>query len=372
MLQARKKLKIGLLFCLMFGYVMFSIAGTALAQTEYKIEAKTDRNKAVLGEQIVLTVTISSNTGTSADPVRPDFDGFDVAGTSVSNNIMVVNGTPRMDTQMVFALRPVKLGKLTIGEFVVNYTDNSGMARQAKTVPISIEVVEEEKKKEAEPPADQGAGTRGSRDDEKSQIVSDYMKITTAVIIVIFASIWVIAWQSSRREKMTAKKQKTAAAASGKLHIVDPAEAGSDARSYETKAGLSEKPLSRVDSRRAGTPADAPSAHIPSHDIAGVMKSMQKNLVEQSYKELFGEMARFIKLGLSARSGRNLMEMTTRELSDMIDKTGIPKNYANELSQMLELCDMVCYAKYEPARDEVDRAMNDLNRLKNLFERGAR
>lgn len=364
----KKYMKKIFMFCLAALCAATAFAAPAAAQTEYRIEAKTDSAKAVVGEQITLTVTISSNTGTSPDPVRPDFDGFDVAGTSVSNNIMVLNGVPKMDTRLTFVLRPVKTGKLTIGEFLINYTDDAGKARQVKTNPIQIEVADEEKKETAAArPAPSAGATRG-RDEEKNQIVSDYMKITTAVIVLIFASIWIIAWQSAKREKIAAIRQKKAAAASGKLQIDGALPDGPE------KHGPSQEKISPARGAAKAAGAVPAAAHAPNHarSASEIMAGMQKSLMNQSYKELFSEMARYIRQGLSARTGKDLMEMTTSELSSAVDGSGIQKNHAGDILGILELCDMVCYAKYEPPREEIDRAMASLEKLNNIFERGAR
>ncbi|HNY13389.1 MAG TPA: BatD family protein, partial [Candidatus Wallbacteria bacterium] len=205
-----------------WGLVLIFIMATGVfAEDEYRIKASTDRKSASVGDKIILTVTVSSNASISVQPSAPELKDFDVIGTSSSNRISIVNGAQAVEMSNIYVVRPLKAGKLVIGEFSLNYNDSKNISRSVKTIPITIEVTEaEEKKDDPAPTIEPQKNPKEPLAEDKNGIISNFMKVTFAVVIFIFASIWFIMWQSSRREIANDKKEKHAMAeASEKLHI---------------------------------------------------------------------------------------------------------------------------------------------------------
>ena len=140
-----------LFYSLFSGFVLILImSSSVLAEDEYGIKASTDRKTAAVGDRIILTVTVSSKNSTSVQPVAPELKNFDVMGTSSSNRISIVKGSQYVEMSNIYLLRPIKYGKLVIGEFTLNYNDSKNISRSIKTVPIMIDVPEQEGEKAAE------------------------------------------------------------------------------------------------------------------------------------------------------------------------------------------------------------------------------
>jgi len=90
--------------------------GAAQAQGPGPISATVDRTALSTGETLLLTVTVNSASILSApSPSLPDLHGFQVAGSSTSSQISIVNGDITSQVVHVYRLQPYETGDLVIG-----------------------------------------------------------------------------------------------------------------------------------------------------------------------------------------------------------------------------------------------------------------
>lgn len=106
----------------------------AIAGADFGVEATVDRNVVTLGRTLRLTITV---TGAS-DVERPDLsglDGFEVVGTSSSQNISMVNLKVTRSLSLIYTLAAVEEGEFTLGPFTVRAGGNIG-----ETEPVTVKV----------------------------------------------------------------------------------------------------------------------------------------------------------------------------------------------------------------------------------------
>lgn len=90
------------------GFVMCGPAASA------DISAMIDRSEVALGDQVVLTVTVSGEGQSLPQPSEPNTDGFQVADISNSNSFSFVNGRVSATRKTTYVLSPTKTGIFTI------------------------------------------------------------------------------------------------------------------------------------------------------------------------------------------------------------------------------------------------------------------
>jgi len=348
----KKGISYGLLLSLA---LIFLFSSAVLAEDEYRIKASADRKTAVVGDKIMLTVTVSANGSISVQPTAPELKDFDVMGTSSSNRISIVNGAQYVEMSNIYVLRPLRAGKIVIGEFTLNYNDSKNISRTVKTVPITIDVTEaEEKKDDPAPTIEPQKAAKEPPAEDKNGIISNFMKIASLAVIFIFASIWFIMWQSARRDLASEKKQNIAmSAASGKLHI-------------NLKAGHEDEDDAGVTAAEERPGAGAGKA--TAYDGAGALNRIEAYSRNGGFRDMYLEIPKFIKYEVGRIAGTNLMERTTAELCEKARGIEALSFKLNELVSMLDLCDMVNYARYSPGAEEISRTMTSLKEMNRIFK----
>lgn len=112
------------------------LAGAArLHAADFGVEASVDRNVVTLGRSMQLTITVFG----ASDVARPDLSGlkgFEVLGTSSSQNISMVNLKVTRSLSLVYTLAAIEEGQFTLGPFTVRAGDNIG-----ETEAITVNVV---------------------------------------------------------------------------------------------------------------------------------------------------------------------------------------------------------------------------------------
>lgn len=108
-------------------------AHRALAQGPSPITAEVDRTTLTTDEALNLTITVRTTTSEQVSPELPSFDGFDILGTSTSQQLVFESG--RLNSQMSysFRLRPNQVGTLSIPAIEVTIDGQSH-----ETEPIAI------------------------------------------------------------------------------------------------------------------------------------------------------------------------------------------------------------------------------------------
>lgn len=79
------------------------------------VTAELDRTTATTDDIVVLTVTVRSDDINPPVPEVPPFDGFEILGSGSSRQIEIVNGAVQSQAVYTYQLRPLRLGRLTIG-----------------------------------------------------------------------------------------------------------------------------------------------------------------------------------------------------------------------------------------------------------------
>ena len=113
--------------------LLLAMTTPALAQSP--VTAEVDRNRLSTSETVTLSITISARNAGS--PQMPILDGFQIASTSRSSQISIING--KMSTQAVYyyVLQPTQTGILTIPGVPVVVDQQTYL-----TQPITVEVTQ--------------------------------------------------------------------------------------------------------------------------------------------------------------------------------------------------------------------------------------
>ena len=93
----------------------------------------------------------------------------------------------------------------------------------------------------------------------------------------------------------------------------------------------------------------------PAHEVAleALAKLAQSDLLAAGQvKQYFSELSDILRQYIEQRFFIYAMEMTTSQLLDTMQKENIEAEYTNILQQILEVCDLVKFAKYIPEEEE--------------------
>lgn len=362
------------------GWYDFIPAAGASYAAEIKIKAAADKTNASLGEEIILTITVSSDgRGGNLEPKIPDFEGFQIQGTRTSSQISIINGIQSVQMSYIYSIYPVKKGKLTIGEFSIEYADASGKTVIAKTQPIIIEVSEEKKsepapdsaadaKTDAKPSADAGSG-------DNSEGLSGYLFVITIIIFLIFLSVWFIAWQSKRKAYLAEKIRNQMNMNSGKLQINNGASNAAGAAGTEKNPVFSFKKnefQSGADMKKDSEPVRSLDgrASKPAVSVDDIFNISMGSLKKGDYRAGCSECSRFFKIIFENMAGEKLTDLTTPEFIAKLELKRVNPATVSNLQSALEICDMVNYARYQPTESEIGYLRQEIEKTYNNFRRG--
>ncbi len=339
------------LFLVLFLLPALFVFEVPAAHGEYKIEASTDKLSVVEGESLTLTVTVASDASIAVQPKEPDFKDFQVDARRQFNKVSIINGVQRVEAGYNYSLRPLKIGKLTIGRFELSYADASGVQRTVQTEPIEIEVNAE---KAEEEPAPSPAAVK-NEDQAERRIISNHLIVITAVIICAFILIWFVIWQSAKREKIMAASTKND---ESKLRITQYSDTSGIAGAGKNSRAVSEDNNGRPGQAKEKIDFNAAFQNIVSMKKAG------------DYKNMFVQIPKIIKQGAQADGGCGLCELTNQEFIGRAEKLPRLSSRITEISDILSLCDMVNYARHTPSDAEIETVIKNLSNISRLFERG--
>ena len=106
------------------------------ATAAVELRANLDRDKAAVGEQVVLQVQVSGEARDVTNPQLPALSDFRVFGGGQSQRFSFVNGRASAEHTFTFYLQPQREGNFTIDPIEVQVD-----GRTLKTVPLQLEVV---------------------------------------------------------------------------------------------------------------------------------------------------------------------------------------------------------------------------------------
>ncbi len=135
---------------------LISIAATSVFGAT--ITASVDRNDVGVGEQIVLSISISGKGGSLPDPTLPDLSPFEVYSSGRSQNISIGMGGYVSSVEINYVLVPKKAGDFMIGPVTVK--DNGGIV---STQPIKITVRQQNQNAIPQQKSSQGAKSQPAR-----------------------------------------------------------------------------------------------------------------------------------------------------------------------------------------------------------------
>jgi hypothetical protein len=127
--------------------LLFLIAGAAKIEADINISASVDRNVVSLGEQLVLSLTISGDVANIPAPTVPQITGFNIYSAGQSHSISFINGRVSSSLTYNYVLVPQSAGKFTIPPFVINIG-----GKTYQTEPIEIEVTQATQQQQQLPP----------------------------------------------------------------------------------------------------------------------------------------------------------------------------------------------------------------------------
>ncbi len=130
--------------------------GPVAAQVE--LRAEVDRSRMSTDDQLLLSLIVEGDFQNASPPALPDFEGFDVMGTSSRYETSIFNGRRSVEARFLYQLRPRNLGRLEIPPIEVT-VDGQSLSTQV----IEVEVEPGSIPTEAPADADIGAGA-GDRD----------------------------------------------------------------------------------------------------------------------------------------------------------------------------------------------------------------
>ena len=124
---------------------------------EIEVRASVDRTTLSMYEYLRLTVSVSGvGMRGAGQPQLPPMDALDVAGTSSSQRVNIVNGRISTSHETVYQLMPIRVGKTRIGPIKVRYK-----GKEYSTKPIDITITKSpfnEDRKRAESDAREQGG----------------------------------------------------------------------------------------------------------------------------------------------------------------------------------------------------------------------
>ena len=128
--------KIKYLMPIILTVLFLSLVGTGFAQGQETITAAVDRTALSTGEMLTLTVTLlNADVLNIPKPALPSLQGFNVAGSSTSSQISIINASVSSQVVYVYHLQPYQTGNLVIDP--IHVTLNGQIF---STEPITIQV----------------------------------------------------------------------------------------------------------------------------------------------------------------------------------------------------------------------------------------
>ena len=130
--------KVKYLVPIILAVLAFPLLGIQVAQAQGSgpIHAEVDRTSLSTDETLLLTVTVSSSSLLgSSRPNLPSFQGFNIASTSSSSQISIINGDMSSQEIYRYVLQPYESGDLVIEPISVNLSGQT-----YSTEPITVHV----------------------------------------------------------------------------------------------------------------------------------------------------------------------------------------------------------------------------------------
>ncbi len=93
--------------------VAFALAVVMLSQ-QLQVSARVSPDRVLLGDTVVLSVTVHSRGDEPVEIIDPPFTGFEVQGSREQSQVTLVGGLAARVTRRAVTLRPVRTGTLTI------------------------------------------------------------------------------------------------------------------------------------------------------------------------------------------------------------------------------------------------------------------
>ena len=118
------------------------------------ITATVDRNSLSTDDSLVLTVTISTDSGTSERPSLPDLTGFNIVGTSSGTQMSIINGNVSSSATYQYRLQPTEAGDLVIEPISVSISGQT-----FSTTPIPVQVTQGDNPVQSGPAQPSGQAT---------------------------------------------------------------------------------------------------------------------------------------------------------------------------------------------------------------------
>ena len=109
-MKPRTKYLIPILLAVLF----LSLVGTSSAQGQEPIVAQVDRTALTTDEMLTLTVMVNAPSMNVPAPALPSFQGFNVAGSSASSQMSMINGAVSSRLSYQYRLQPYETGDLVI------------------------------------------------------------------------------------------------------------------------------------------------------------------------------------------------------------------------------------------------------------------
>lgn len=198
----------------------------------------------------------------------------------------------------VFYLIPIKLGKIKINEFVINYVDK--LTKEEKTLiipPLEVEVLSYPKPKDKK--------FDGEIIDIKGQIwIRSYLWLVILIIILVSILSYVL-YQYQRKPSLSKEND------------------------IQKSLDLKEEALQKLNNL------------------------WNKNYIEQGLiKEFYFELTEIIRWYIEKKYEINALELTTEELFLALKKK-VDKSYNIKLKSFLENSDLAKFAKYVPQKEQI-------------------
>jgi len=124
---------------MIFYIILFLLEILPLSSEEIKITSELNKDKIKMGEEFILTVTISGNYSSSPQIKLPDLSNFITLSSQQYSTYNIKKGRYEAHTKYEIHLLPKKVGIFNIGPVELNYKN-----RIYKTETLTIEVLPSE------------------------------------------------------------------------------------------------------------------------------------------------------------------------------------------------------------------------------------
>jgi hypothetical protein len=283
-------------------------------QTPVSIQATFDRGHATVGDPIGLTIMIRYPRGAQIDTtgIETQFKPFEVL--SVSHPARQAGPSGATELRLGYQVAAYQTGPLQLPALTIPYTlDGQAATAQSQALSLTIDSVI--------PPGDPGTDIRPLKaqlDLPGAGALSPWAVLSAAVAALAIALLAFLLWRRARR--------RGPAAATPAPSLV-PLEQQAHAELDElTRAGLMER---------------------------------------GQYGEHYARLAQCIRRYIARRYGFPANALTTTELADRMEWSGVGRWRARLVADLLEECDAVHYAYYLPAPA---RAQADMQRAHEIVD----